>query len=50
MATAQDRTFGELVRRYRRDCGLTQEELAERATLSVQAALQRLSEIALPGK
>src|SRR5579859_7983422 len=32
--TVQRQTFGELVRRYRRRSGLTQEELAERAELS----------------
>src|SRR5438309_8369606 len=37
MTTAQDLTFGELVRRHRRDRGLTQEALAEQATLSVRA-------------
>jgi predicted ATPase/DNA-binding XRE family transcriptional regulator len=37
MSPAQGSEFGDLVRLYRRDRGLTQEELAEKATLSVRA-------------
>jgi transcriptional regulator with XRE-family HTH domain len=37
MTLTQDPEFGDLVRSYRRDRGLTQEELAEEATLSVRA-------------
>lgn len=36
MATLENTTFGELLRRYRLAAGLTQEELAERAALSVR--------------
>jgi transcriptional regulator with XRE-family HTH domain len=36
-AAAEDTSIGELVRRYRRQAGLTQEELGERAELSVRA-------------
>lgn len=36
MASAEPPTFGSLLRRYRRAAGLTQEELAERAGLSVR--------------
>src|SRR5579859_5274157 len=43
MGTGQSLTFGALLRRFRRTAGLTQEELAERAELSVEAisALER---------
>ncbi len=43
MDTAQALTFGTLLKRHRRAAGLTQEELAERAELSVEAisALER---------
>src|SRR5215831_14539607 len=43
MATVRPQRFGELLKRYRMAAGLTQEELAERAGLSVQAiaALER---------
>src|SRR5215831_9194599 len=43
MATVRPQRFGELLKRYRLAAGLTQEELAERAGLSVQAiaALER---------
>lgn len=43
MGSPQADTFASLLRRYRRAAGLTQEELAERARLSVQAigALER---------
>src|SRR5690348_1024991 len=37
MVTARPSTFGSLLRRYRLAAGLTQEELAERARLSVRA-------------
>ena len=37
MTVVKGPAFGELVRRYRRAADLTQEELAERATLSVRA-------------
>src|SRR5919199_6713107 len=37
MTTTEAAPFGDLVRRYRRAAGLTQEELAERAGLSVRA-------------
>ena len=37
MTTAHGPEFGELLRRSRRAVGLTQEELAERATLSARA-------------
>jgi predicted ATPase/DNA-binding XRE family transcriptional regulator len=43
MDAPSDRTFGHLLRRYRRGAGLTHEELAERAHLSARAisALER---------
>jgi predicted ATPase/DNA-binding XRE family transcriptional regulator len=37
MTTTQELAFGELLRRYRHSGGFTQEELAERATLSARA-------------
>src|SRR5436190_20673985 len=37
MLTAAGEAFGDLLRRYRKAAGLTQEELAERAELSVRA-------------
>src|SRR5579859_5656300 len=37
MSTARPLTFADLLRRYRRATGLTQEELAERAGLSARA-------------
>ena len=37
MTTGSARTFGELLLRYRKAAGLTQEELAERASLSARA-------------
>src|SRR5258707_14492153 len=37
MQTVSARTFGELLRRYRRAADLSQEELAERARLSTRA-------------
>src|SRR3954467_5945690 len=37
MATSRGETLGDLLRRYRREAGLTQEELAERANLSARA-------------
>ena len=36
MSTGKGSEFGSLLRRYRLAAGLTQEELAERANLSVQ--------------
>ncbi|HEV3309451.1 MAG TPA: helix-turn-helix domain-containing protein, partial [Chloroflexota bacterium] len=37
MAESRGRSFAQLLRQYRRDAGLTQEELAERASISVRA-------------
>src|SRR5438309_9546419 len=37
MTTAQTATFAALLRRYRREAGLTQEALAERASISLRA-------------
>jgi transcriptional regulator with XRE-family HTH domain len=65
VAASGDSTFGDLLRRLRREAGLTQEELAERAGLSVraisdlerginrwpyQATVQRLIEALAPDK
>src|SRR5690242_6883588 len=36
MDSARIETFGDLLRRYRREAGLTQEELAERARMSAR--------------
>ena len=37
MTTTHELAFGELLRRFRHSAGLTQEELAERASLSARA-------------
>jgi len=41
MTTNRSDSFGDLLRRYRQEIGLTQEELAERANVSTRAISER---------